>query len=99
MVRNGKNSPILFSTGSRGGFSDPERLCDAVGCLRSLRARWHLMGSAGCDAAWLKSQSADWNRPHASELAPSSTPSLGQCSPLGSLSRPPVSFRVDPTRL
>ena len=36
--------PMVFSNGSRGGYSDPERLCDAVGCLRSLRARWHLMG-------------------------------------------------------
>ena len=29
-----------------------------LGCLRSLRAHWHLMGSAGCRAARLKSQSA-----------------------------------------
>lgn len=28
------------------------------GCLRSLRAPGHLMGSAGCGAAWLKPQSA-----------------------------------------
>jgi len=88
---------MLFSNESRGGYSGPERLCDAVGCLRSLRARWHLMGSAGCGAAWLKSQSADWidrmlqNRRH-HPLPPSGS------APLGSLSRPPVSFRVDPTR-
>src|SRR5437762_6331935 len=29
-----------------------------LGCLRSLRAHWHLMGSAGCRATRLKSQSA-----------------------------------------
>jgi len=31
---------------------------DVYGCLRSLRARGHLMGLAGCGAARLKSQSA-----------------------------------------
>jgi hypothetical protein len=42
-----------FSNESRGGYSDPERLCAAFGCLRSLRARWHVMGLAGCGVAWL----------------------------------------------
>ena len=36
---------------------------------------WHLMGSAGCRAARLKSQSA--KRPHATESTPSSASSLG----------------------
>lgn len=37
----------------------------------------HSMGSAGCEAAWLKSQPAiEW--PHATESAPSTTPSLGR---------------------
>src|SRR5947207_3362060 len=39
---------------------------------------WHLMGSAGCGAARLKSQSV--NGPHATESAPSSAPSLGRRS-------------------
>src|ERR1017187_1309255 len=54
--RNVCFSLILSSNRSRGGYSDAERLCDAVGCLRSLRARWHLMELAGCGAAWLTSQ-------------------------------------------
>jgi hypothetical protein len=56
--RNEKEAPILFSNGSRGGGSVVS-VIDAFGCLRSLRARGHLMGSAGYGAAWLKSQSAD----------------------------------------
>jgi catechol 2,3-dioxygenase-like lactoylglutathione lyase family enzyme len=48
---------ILFSNGSRGGGSVVSAI-DAFGCLRSLRAHGHLMGSAGYGAAWLKSQSA-----------------------------------------
>src|SRR5437764_9319847 len=49
---------------------------------------WHLMGSAGCRAARLKSQSV--NGPHATESAPSSAPSLGRRSAreLGSTSCP-----------
>ncbi len=50
---------ILFSNGVKSGYSDPEWLCDAFGRLRSLRARWYLIGSAGCRVAWLQPQSAD----------------------------------------
>src|SRR5437764_5231606 len=55
---------------------------------------WHLMGSAGCGAARLKSQSA--NGPHATESAPSSTPSLGHRSAreLGSTSCPASAARL-----
>ena len=41
--------PILFSNGSRGQLSNPERLCASKGCLRSLRAPGHLMGAAGVE--------------------------------------------------
>src|ERR1051326_3514309 len=44
---------------------------------------WHLMGSAGCRSARLKSQSA--KRPHATESTPSSAPSLS----VAPLVRPP----------
>src|SRR5207248_10535759 len=55
---------------------------------------WHLMGSAGCGAARLKSQSA--NGPHATESAPSSAPSLGRRSAreLGSTSCPASAARL-----
>src|SRR5215475_8405402 len=44
---------------------------------RSLRARWHSMGSAGCGVAWLQTAVGRSDRPHATESAPSPIPSLG----------------------
>ena len=52
------------------------------------------MGSAGCGAAWLKSQSADWIDRMLQNRRRHPFPPSGS-APLGSLSRPPVSFRVD----
>jgi hypothetical protein len=51
------------------------------GCILCVLV-WHLMGRAGCKAAWLKSQSAiGWAR--ATESAPSFAPSLGASLLLG----------------
>jgi hypothetical protein len=97
-VRNVRIVPILFSNESSGGHSDPERWCAAFGCLRSLRARRHLMGSAGCGVAWLQTQSAAWidrmrqNRRHHPR------PPSGN-APLGSSSRSPVCCRAEPKRV
>ena len=66
--------------------------------LLFLRARWHLIGSAGCGVAWLQPQSADGidrmrqNRRHHPR------PPSGN-APLGSSSRSPVCCRAEPTRL
>ena len=66
---------------------------DAFGCLRSLRAHWHLMGSAGYGAAWLKSQSADRMDRMLQNRRRHPFPPSG-VAPLGSSFRPPVSFAV-----
>jgi hypothetical protein len=77
--------PIAFSNGSMGSGSLWADIGALGVCVLYVLTR-HLMGSAGGRAARLKSQSA--GRPHATESAPSSAPSLG-VAPLGSSVGPP----------
>jgi hypothetical protein len=72
----GGSRRIVFSNGSRARLFGVSTLSDA--CVLCVLVR-HLMGSAGCRAARLKSQSAS-GRPRATESAPSSAPSLGRRS-------------------
>jgi hypothetical protein len=74
---NGSKCAIMFSNGSRAAarwwaISTLSGVC--VLCVLT----WHLMGSAGCKAAWLKSPSAKLTA--ATVSAPSFTPSLGRRS-------------------
>src|SRR4029077_10407683 len=73
----GGNCPILFSNDARAAAR-----CRVISTLLGVCVLYvlmrHLMGSAGCRAARLKSQSVE--RPHATESAPSSAPSLGRRS-------------------
>ena len=58
MGGNEEDAPIVFSNGSRAAA----RLC-AISTLSGVCVlyvlKWHLMGSAGYKAAWLKLQSAN----------------------------------------
>src|SRR5882762_8260860 len=80
---------MLFSNESMGGCSVLSDTTTLSGACVLYVLVWHLMGSAGCGAAWLKSQSVDGST--ACYRIGAVIHYLPRASlPLGSSVRPPV---------